>query len=209
MAAQIPRGVFLALILWASQAGPLAARQAPRPAEIALRPGDVVRIEIRDEPPLGGQFQVGEDGSIFIPVIGLIPVAGRPFEAVREEVRAAYAAELADPVVRVTPLVRIAVLGEVARPGLFPVDPTHTVGDVLATVGGLTPLADRGRISLVRDGVSTRIRLDPDSHGLQQPLRSGDRLMVGRRSWFSENLAIFVGAAASVAAAAVTTLIVR
>jgi hypothetical protein len=40
-------------------------------------------------------------------------------------------------------------------------------------------------------------------------LRSGDQLVVGRRTWLSENLPIFIGAAASVAAAAVTSLIVR
>src|SRR5690606_20703485 len=104
---------------------------------------------------------------------------------------------------------RIAVLGEVMRPGLFPVDATHTLGDVLATVGGFTPFADRDEITLERDGVRMRIPYKPGEPGLHQPLRSGDRILVARRSWFSENLAIFVGAAASVAAAAITTLIVR
>jgi len=205
-----PALVYAALALLA----PGAAAQQPgaaaqRPVELRLRPGDAVRIEVRDEPSLGGQFQVGDDGAILIPGIGILAVAGRPMAEVEAEVRRAYARELADPVLRVVPLVRVAVLGEVARPGLFPVDPTHTLADVLATVGGLTPLADRGNIVLVRDGVRRRLRLDPGSAALAEPLRSGDRIVVGRRSWFSENLAIFVGAAASVAAAAVTSLIVR
>jgi polysaccharide export outer membrane protein len=176
---------------------------------IRLRPGDVVRVEVRDEPSLGGQFPVAEDGNIMIPLLGIISVAGRPFEEVEADVRAAYARELADPVIRVLPMVRIAVLGEVMRPGLFPVDATHTLGDVLATVGGFTPFADRDEITLERDGVRMRIPYKPGEPGLHQPLRSGDRILVARRSWFSENLAIFVGAAASVAAAAITTLIVR
>jgi len=194
-----------------AQAGDAAARPASlgSTSGVVLRAGDVLRVEVRDEPSLAGQFQVAEDGNILIPLLGIISVAGRPFEDVEADVRAAYARELAEPVIRVTPLVRIAVLGEVMRPGLFPVDATHTVGDVLATVGGFTPFADRNKITLVRDGERTRIRFEPNDPGLLLPLRSGDRILVARKSWFSENLAIFVGAAASVAAAAVTTLIVR
>jgi hypothetical protein len=40
-------------------------------------------------------------------------------------------------------------------------------------------------------------------------LQSGDQIMVWRRSWVSENVPILISAAATVAAAAVTTLIVR
>jgi hypothetical protein len=54
-----------------------------------------------------------------------------------------------------------------------------------------------------------RIRLDTGDSSPTLQLRSGDQLLVGRRSWISENLPIFIGAAASVAAAAVTTLIVK
>src|SRR5690606_38319226 len=96
-------------------------------AEIRLQPGDVVAVEVRDEPSMGGQFQVAEDGTILIPLLGIVPVAGRTFAEVERDVRAAYARELADPVLRVRPLVRVAVLGEVMRPGLFPVDATHSI----------------------------------------------------------------------------------
>jgi len=178
-------------------------------AELRLQPGDVVSVEVRDEPSMGGQFQVAEDGTILIPLLGVVPVAGRPFAEVERDVRAAYARELADPVLRVRPMVRVAVLGEVIRPGLFPVDATHTIADVLASVGGLSPWADRGRITLERNGERVRVRFEPGDPTLAMPLQSGDRIVVGRKSWFRENLAIFVGAAASVAAAAVTTLIVR
>lgn len=178
-------------------------------AEIRLQPGDVVAVEVRDEPSMGGQFQVAEDGTILIPLLGIVPVAGRTFAEVERDVRAAYARELADPVLRVRPLVRVAVLGEVMRPGLFPVDATHSIADVLASVGGFSPWADRSRITLERNGERMRVRIEPGDPTLGMPLRSGDRIVVARKSWFSENLAIFVGAAASVAAAAVTTLIVR
>jgi hypothetical protein len=40
-------------------------------------------------------------------------------------------------------------------------------------------------------------------------LRSGDQIVVGQQGWMRENLPIFISAAASVLAAAVTTLIIR
>lgn len=188
---------------------PCAAAQARDEEPVRLRPGDVVRIEVRDEPSLGGQFQVGEDGLVLIPVIGLVPVAGRPFDEVRDDVRRAYTTQLSDPVLRITPLTRVAVLGEVMRPGVFHIEPTQTLADLLAMVGGLTPFADRGKVMLLRDGATIRVRIDPEDASLSRRLRSGDRIMVGRRGWLSEHLAIFVSAAASVAAAAATSLIIR
>jgi hypothetical protein len=55
----------------------------------------------------------------------------------------------------------------------------------------------------------TRLRLDPGANDLAGRLRSGDQIVVGRRSWIHENAPIVVGAVASVLAAATTGLIVR
>ena len=44
---------------------------------------------------------------------------------------------------------------------------------------------------------------------LTVPLRSGDRIVVGGRSWLSENLPFVMGAGASVMAAVLTAVIVR
>lgn len=184
--------------------------QVPEPgATVRLRAGDAVRVEIEDEPGLSGEFPVGQDGRVLFPLLGFVAVANRPFDEVRREVEAGYAAELVHPVVRLTPLVRLAVLGEVRRPGLFPVDPTYTVGDVLALAGGLGPAADPRRIAVVRGGEVLVTRLDPDFAIFALAPRSGDQIVVGRRGWLRENLAVFVGAVASVSAAALTALLVR
>lgn len=176
---------------------------------LGIGPGDVVRMAVRDEPALSGDFPVGEDGSVLLPLIGLIRVENRPFEEVRREIGSALSRELVDPEIQVTPLVRISVLGEVRRPGLFPVDPTQNVGEVLATAGGFTPLADRDDVSLVRRDRVVPLDYDPNAPELRIPLRSGDRVVVGKKGWFEEHLAIFVSAAASVAASAATAFIVR
>lgn len=199
----------LSVCVLVSTSVPGLARGQPSAAEVQLSPGDAVRIEVKDEPELSGQFPVGEDGAVLLPLVGLVAAANRPFGEVRREVEERYAGELREPVVRVTPLVRIAVLGEVRQPGLFPVDPTYTLGDVLALAGGLAPAADTRRVSVLRGGTVIVARLDPESSLLDLEPRSGDQIIVARQSWFHEHLAIFVGAVASVAAAAVTALIVR
>lgn len=178
-------------------------------SDLRLRAGDGVRLSVRDEPTLSGEFPVVEPGRVLLPEIGIVMVAERPYSAVEAEVRERYGRILVNPEVVLVPLVRIAVIGEVREPGLFPVDPSQTVADLLATAGGITPIANTGNIALVRDGTITRIRLDPGAAALADRLRSGDQIVVGRRSWIHENLPIVLGAAASVLAAATTGLIVR
>src|SRR5262245_60945105 len=120
-----------------------ASAQTP---ENRLRPGDGVRIEVKYEPDLSKEYVIGADGQLFLPTIGKIKAADRPFSELHEDLMRAFATELADPVVRITPLVRISVLGEVRAPGLFLIDPTFTVMDVLARAGGLLPTANPHRI---------------------------------------------------------------
>ncbi len=196
-------GAALLLLLAASAAA------AQETAELRLRPGDGVRLTVRDEPTLSGDFPVVEPGRVLLPELGLVDVSDRPFSAVQAEVRAGYARILVDRDVVVVPLVRVAVLGEVRQPGLFPVDPSQTVADVLASAGGITDAGRTGSVELVRGGLTTRIRIAPGGAGLAERLRSGDRIVVGRRSWLHENAPIVIGAAASVLAAATTGLIVR
>ncbi len=181
----------------------------PPPGELFLRPGDAIRMQVKDEPQLSGEFTVAEDGQALFPLVGLLPVAGRPFDEVRREITRAYAKELIEPVLVATPVLRIAVLGEVRLPGLLPVDPTYTMADLIAAAGGLTPVADNGRISLIRNGTVLQGRIDPQSLTVSTRFQSGDQIVVGKQGWARENLPIFVGAFTSVAVAIITVLLVR
>jgi polysaccharide export outer membrane protein len=125
------------------------------------------------------------------------------------ELEARYARELAEPEVQLTPLVRVSVLGEVRNPGLFLVDPTHVIRDVIALAGGLTPSANRRRVRITRGASEVVAEYEAGAAALEAGVRSGDEIFVDRRSWLGDNLGIFIGAAASVAVAAVTSWIVR
>lgn len=177
--------------------------------ELSLRPGDGVHLVVRDEPELAGEYAVAEDGRVLLPLIGFVAVAARPFESVAAEVRERYGRELVDPEIQVSPRIRIAVLGEVRQPGLFPVDPTLTVAEIIATAGGLTPSANRNRIEVLRDGEVVATEVAGQSRALEIRVRSGDQIVVGRQGWLRENLPIVLSAGASIVVAAVTSLILR
>ncbi|HUE95791.1 MAG TPA: polysaccharide biosynthesis/export family protein [Longimicrobiaceae bacterium] len=174
-----------------------------------LRPGDAVRLSVRDEPTLAGDYPIVQSGMVLLPVIGFVSAAERDFTDVGREVEERYGRILVRPEILLVPLLRIAVLGEVRSPGLFAVDPTQSLPDVIALAGGLTPSGDAERIAIVRDGAELRVRI---ATGEAEPVggfRSGDQITVGRQGWARENLAAVVGAGASVLVAAMTALMVR
>jgi protein involved in polysaccharide export with SLBB domain len=154
-------------------------------------------------------FFVDQDGWVLFPVVGLIRVAGRPWEDVRTDVERAFTAQFMGAAVRIIPLMRVAVIGEVRTPGLLPVDPTMSLADVIAAAGGLTEAAKRNDIRLVRAGETLLVSDEEDLTGVLVRLRSADRVVVARRSWASQNLPLLLGAGASVVASVLTSLIIR
>ena len=180
--------------------------QAPERDLLRLGPGDRVRVEVAGDPSLSGDFAIDSQGTVLMPVVGLTSAANRPFGDVAREIVDAFNRELVDPVVRVIPLLRVSVLGEVRVPGLFWVDPTMTLAEVLAGSGGLTDSARQEDVRIRRG--AELIVLSADAQILPR-LQSGDRIVVGRRGFLSENGPLLVGAAASVLAAVVTSLILR
>ena len=187
----------------------LAGQAAEPDSAVRLAPGDLIRLEVQYGQKLSGEFVIGPDGSVFLPILGSLLVAGRPFGEVRRDLGQALARELVSPQFRVLPIPRIAVMGEVRLPGLFPVDGSFTLSDLLARAGGLLPTADPRKVALVRQGTVVAARLEPGSPTLRLGLQSGDQILVGRRSWFKENTPFLIGVFGSVVTALVAGLVVR
>jgi protein involved in polysaccharide export with SLBB domain len=104
---------------------------------------------------------------------------------------------------------RVQVTGEVRQPGLYLVDATYGLGDVVARAGGLTPTANAGKVQLRRGGRAERYDLGPRGTGGAIPLRPADAVFVPRQGWIGANSPVLIGAATSVLAAAVTAWLVR
>lgn len=153
-----------------------------------IRPGDVIRLRVWREPDLSGEFPVDLSGQVTLPKLGAMHVATAPGDSLRAVLVAAYGRFLRQASVDVTVLRRVRVAGAVRTPGLYTVDPTITIGDVLVLAGGATPEGDVRRVRLVRDGARVGGALSRDANLGAVAIRSGDQLEVPERAWASRNV---------------------
>ena len=158
----------------------------------ALRPGDLVRLKIWREPDLSGDFAVDETGTAVLPKLGRFHVTQYLPAALRDTLVAAYAAFLTHRSIEVTLLRRVQVLGAVRQPGVYPVDPTMTISDVLAVAGGTTTEGDPNNLELIRAGKKIPGMISRQSLVGESHVRSGDQIFVPERSWLSRNFGVAV-----------------
>ncbi len=124
-------------------------------ADIELGPGDTLRINVYGHSDLSLETRISESGSISYPLIGEVKVAGLSQAAAERKIagmleRGGY---LRKPQVNIAVAQnqsqQVSVLGQVTRPGRYPVDGTRNLTDILALAGGMT--ADAGdTVTLVR-----------------------------------------------------------
>ena len=191
------------IVLLAAGASPLAAQRTTA----GLQPGDVVRLKIWREPELSGDNQVDERGEVVFPRLGAMRVTQLTPDSLKTMLVQSYTTYLRDPSIEVTLLRRVNVLGSVRSPGLYQVDQTQTIADVLAMAGGATPDGKPDRVELVRGGSRTGIKLQRGSNLFSSGVQSGDQLWVPQRSWFSRNTGTLVAAGITATAIIVTTVI--
>ena len=202
------RNLLLALTISACATAP-STTQDPAPAPPGIRPGDVVKVDVWREPDYTREYVVDTRGAVNLPQLGLLRVAGRTPEWLSDSITAGYRRVLANPSITVTVLMRVTVTGEVGHPGVFPVDPTTTVGELLAIAGGPTPLGNRHKIQLVRSGRIVVTSLDVGTVLQRSPVQSGDQLFVPRRGWMARNGQYFINGAISLVSAVTVALLVR
>ena len=121
-----------------------------------LGPGDQLDIFVWGYPDYTRRATVSSAGALPHPMLGDLQVAGKTVEQTQALVRAALTDYIKDPVVRVTLAgnrsQRIHVLGEVVKPGVYPMAEGDTsLIEVLAQAGGLTPDARGSNIVVVRE----------------------------------------------------------
>jgi protein involved in polysaccharide export with SLBB domain len=151
----------------------------------SLGPGDGVRITIYRQPDASGEYMVDEAGFLVLPLVGEVQVAGKSVARLEEEMVRRYREFFRDPIILITPLYRINVLGAVAKAGLYPVDPTMTISDLLAQAGGLAPNGSYKKIHMLRGGSEQQLDLSNPAKRAQEVgqlgLRSGDQIVVGEK----------------------------
>jgi polysaccharide export outer membrane protein len=137
------------------------------PTEYRIGVEDLLEIAVWKEPQLSTTAPVRPDGKITVPLAGEIQAAGKTPQELEKELATRFSARIASPTVSVTVkelnASRVFILGEVAKPGAYPMRTAMTVVQALAIAGGMTEFADKGNIAILRrggDGGQTRLNVD-------------------------------------------------
>lgn len=176
----------------------LAGAQAADTREYVLGAGDIVRVTVFQNPDLTVETRVTESGAITYPLIGSVAVGGLTLPATEKLIadRLRDGGFVLKPQVNVLLLQirgnQVAVLGQVNRPGRYPIEIANTrVSDMLATAGGAA-INGADTVTLVgtRSGQPFRTEIDipalfqPDGIKADIPVQGGDILYIHRAPVF-------------------------
>jgi polysaccharide export outer membrane protein len=151
-----------------------------------LGPGDTLRVMVHQQPDLATDARVTAQGTIAMPLIGEVKVAGlsqlEAAGAIAESFKQGKFLKNPQVTVALTTLRsrQVSVLGLVARPGRYALDDTSSgLAEVIAAAGGITPTGD-DTVTVIRDGKAERVAL------LARPfeLKGGETIHVERAPVF-------------------------
>jgi polysaccharide biosynthesis/export protein len=169
---------------------PARPKDAPA-AEYVIGPDDLLSVVFWRDQQLSGDVLVRPDGKISLPLLDDIQAAGLTPRQLRDrligEARRFVSEPVATVVVRQVNSRKVYITGFVARPGQYPLTPSMTVLQLIATAGGLQDFAKSKEIRVVRaeNGKSTVILFDyeavtknPERTAQNVELRPGDTIIV-------------------------------
>jgi len=158
-----------------------------------LGPGDLFTLEVVGEKDLPKEFQVASDGTVDFPYVHRIEVQGLEPQEIARTVRERLIEKriLTDPSVIVSVKEynskRVTVLGEVRKPGSFPLRTGMTLVQAISDAGGLSAIANGDRVNLTRKdkGAANTVVISFDSITAGKspdiPLQAGDQIFGNER----------------------------
>lgn len=187
-------GRWLALILLSLLVAAPLARAADPARDYVIAAGDVLRITVYQNPDLTLEARVGEGGTVSYPLLGAVRLGGQSVAQAEATITKGLRDGnfLKQPQVSVLVMQvrghQVSVLGQVNRPGRYPLDMVGMrLSEVLAQAGGIAPGgSDIVTLSGSRDGKPMRREIDlpalyaATSRGEDPALQNGDVVFVDR-----------------------------
>jgi len=165
-------------------------------SDYVLAPGDTIEMTIFREPDLTTRSSIARDGTVQMPLIQEVVLAGLTVRDGRNLLKKLYSAKyLVDPQVYLNVVQfaqrKFTIMGQVARPGTYDLQGAQTL-DILEAIGmagGFTRIANRAQVIIKRKagGKNETIKANVKrmAEGRTEPLVivPGDVITVGE-SWF-------------------------
>jgi len=158
--------------------------------------GDVLEMQIVGEDKLPTTFVIASDGTVDLPYVKRVKVAGLEPQEIAQLVRAKLMEGqiLTDPSVSVSikeyNSKKIEILGEVQKPGSFALQPGMTLLRAVSLAGGFTSIANKDRVIIRRRVEKTKtkaaiVSVDDimDNRADDIPLQAGDTIDVKQRAF--------------------------
>ncbi len=167
----------------------IAAKPAESGADLVIRSGDLLQFSMYGVPDMVRDVRVSTSGAISLPMIGDVQVAGFTTARAEKSIEQKYVADGFFKNPQVTVLAKefstqgISVLGEVQKPGIYPLLGAHTVLDAVSAAGGVTPKAGNQALLRHRDNSAVvTIPLTTDAAAMRDNtvLIPGDTVMVAK-----------------------------
>ena len=160
-----------------------------------LGPGDGLQLTFLDPAAkeIGGSFGILPDGTSSLPLLGSVQLTGLTIGQASRWLSSLYGKQLKRPQLYLTLItprpVKVSIIGEVEKPGLYPLPPFSTPVSAIQQAGGITVNSDIRKVTLRRqagiDGSQKQANLDIsqvllNGNQLQNPvLFDGDTLIIG------------------------------
>ncbi len=136
-----------------------AANSAGRSSGIyRLSPSDVIRMKVFQEDDLTTDARIDKDGSVTIPLVGVVTLGGKTVEEATAHLRELFGKDyLVNPQVTLSIAEyakrRFTVMGQVQKPGTYDIPSEESVNllQALAMAGGFTRLASQGKVMVNRN----------------------------------------------------------
>lgn len=153
--------LFLSVVA-CSSANPTPPPIAPPVEGYVVGAPDLLVVSILPDPEITREVRVRPDGKISIDLIGDIQASGRtPFE-IAQTIQQEIGRYKRDASVNVTvvdsPSQFVTVYGEVAQPGIFPLNTETRLSEAIGRVGGTRPFASLNNVRVIRtNGIKTKV----------------------------------------------------
>lgn len=146
---------------------PLAEAKTPS-ASYTLRPTDLLRVSLYQEPDFNADAQVDQAGDVILPLIGRVHVAGKTLTETQlvltERLKRFYKEPSLTLLILKYAERKVYIDGMVghAGPVLFPPEEKLTIGKAISIAGGILPRGERSDVKLTRivDGKEQTITVD-------------------------------------------------